>query len=442
MKKIVFLDTKIPGDYLPNLNALSEYMNLPYEILPVGLSNCKMYIDSLVLNWRNETERKTLNTRISKIAKQSADYSVIFSQLETLVNLTDEKEIINTGFILINILFAPASAQYLKYNSDGSIESLLFEGISPKQFRDEENQFDFEINYANENLGKFIVEGIPFPKFLNQYQAMGRVIGQLLGISIANARKFAIILKQKNQIENYSLELQKSNNSKDKLFSIIAHDLKGPFNSLLGFSNLLTQEIKNEKNKNLQEYIHINHKTLNETFNLIENLLSWSQSQLNRIEYNPQSFHLLSNLNEIIPLLTIQAEKKKLALKIDIPEHLMIFGDMNMINTIFRNLISNAIKFTHENGLVLLTARVKNDTIQFDIIDTGVGMTPENVQELFSVENTKSKRGTVGEKGTGLGLLLCKDFIEKHQGKIWVESKLGKGSRFSFTLPFYSDENK
>lgn len=435
MYKILFLDTKIPGDYLPNLKALSEYMNLPYEIIPIGLTYCKMYIDSLVLQWRNKVERKTQNQKISSVAKKSADYSVIFNQLEKLVSITDENKIIAIGFELANILFAPSDGKYTKFQNS-RIEYIHFNGVSAKMPETQNNKFAFDIYYSNEILGKFEINGFPFPQFIQQYEEMAKTIGQILGISIANARKYQVILEQKNQIEHYSKELQNTNNSKDKFFSIIAHDLKGPFNSLLGFSELLSEEIEAGDITNTKKFVSIIHEKLNETYNLLINLLEWAQSQTERIKFTPQKISIYKAVNEITKLFSEQAAKKNIKLEVNISEDFEVFADVNMLNTIFRNLVSNAIKFTKKNGKVTIAAYLKNNTIEINVKDTGLGMAASAIEKLFSIATNESTPGTSGEKGTGLGLILCKEFVEMHKGEIWVESELGNGSVFYFTIPY------
>jgi len=433
MKGILLLDTKIPGDYMPNLIKLSEYMGLSYEILPVGLSHCKLYIDSMVFSWRSEIERRSSNEKISAISEQSANYSVIFNQLETLVNLTDEKEIIQVGFELLNILFAPSN---LKFNRiiNNTEEEFEFKGIFNNQL-EKDDGFEIEIKHSNKLLGIFKICGIQFPKFLNQYKKTGVLISQIFGLSIANARKYRTTIEQKEKIESYSTELQKINRSKDKFFSILAHDLKGPFNSLIGFSELLINEIQNKDFENIEEYTHIIHQTSNQTFNLLVNLLEWSRSQTGKIEFNPDSFNLANLIDEIISLLKYSAGKKKIKLTTNIPHDLKVFADKNMLKTVLRNLVSNSIKYTKENGSITVSSTDHKNATQISISDTGIGINKENLEKLFLIENTISMSGTNNEKGTGLGLILCKEFIEKHKGKIWVESEVEKGSVFHFTLP-------
>jgi signal transduction histidine kinase len=434
MKKILLLDTKIPGDYIPHLKALSEYMGLPYEILPVGISHCKMFIDSIVFNWRNESDRRSLNEKLSTTTKQTADYSVIFNQLEILVNLTEEVKIIEVGFELLNILFAPTGVKYIRFINNKK-EELIFNGLFFNHQSGNGEGLKIEVYHSNELLGFFDISGFKFPQFLNQYKKMGIIISQIFGLSIANARKYRITIEQREQLEIYSLELQKINASKDKFFSIIAHDLKGPFNSLIGFNDLLIEDIQSESNENIKEYSTIIHQTIHKTYNLLINLLEWARSQTDGIEFFPELFFISESVNEIISLLNPQANKKGITIIKKISDELKIFGDSNMLVTVIRNLISNAIKYSNNNGEITISAFIKNDLTQISVSDTGVGISPEKLGKLFLVEHTSSTLGTSEEKGTGLGLILCKEFIEKHSGKIWAESVEGKGSIFHFTIP-------
>ncbi len=231
-----------------------------------------------------------------------------------------------------------------------------------------------------------------------------------------------------------SLEI--SNQTKDKFFSIIAHDLRGPFNTLLGYSELLMDEMKNAQNSTIKDFITIIDTTLNNTYKLLLNLLDWSRSQTNQIEYKPESFLLDELVDEIFELQEFQAENKEITMNKSVPENLTIIADRNMLNTVLRNLLSNAIKYSNMGGKISFSASVKNTTLYCAVSDNGVGMSKEQVDALFALTNTQSRSGTNNEKGTGLGLIICKQFIERHKGKIGIESKIGKGSSFWFEIPY------
>ncbi len=229
--------------------------------------------------------------------------------------------------------------------------------------------------------------------------------------------------------------LQESNVSKDKFFSIIAHDLRGPFNAIIGFSELLHTEFDTFDETEKKAMIRNIHDASVSTFKLLENLLEWSRIQTGRSKPNPESVDLSTIVNNSLTSLKPQSEKKNIKLFSGIHFGTLTFCDENMITTVIRNLLSNAIKFTNNGGEVRISAVPADHHIEVVIADNGVGIQPENLQKLFQLDKSFKTGGTDGERGTGLGLLLCREFIELNNGKIWATSTVGKGSQFKFTLP-------
>lgn len=228
--------------------------------------------------------------------------------------------------------------------------------------------------------------------------------------------------------------LQELNTSKDKFFSIISHDLRSPFNSILGFSELLWKNTDDFSKPEIKKIAADIYKTGNETIDLLDNLLEWSRSQTGRLEIDPENFSLKEVVDDTIDLLNENAKRKSITMLNEIPGHTTIFADKNMIGTVMRNLLSNAIKFTH-NGNVRIESRDVDNFVEVTVTDTGVGIKSENIERLFRLETEFSTRGTANEKGTGLGLVLCKEFIEKNHGEIDVKSKEGTGTSFILKLP-------
>jgi signal transduction histidine kinase len=229
-------------------------------------------------------------------------------------------------------------------------------------------------------------------------------------------------------------KLQELNATKDKLFSIIGHDLKGPLNSLTSFSFLLVNHIDSISKEEIKMLSLDIDKSLKNLFMLLENLLEWSRSQTGSIDFKPEEFDLAVVLKENEELLKVQAQNKKITINNDNKISLPVKVHRHSINTVVRNLLSNAIKFTPEGGTVTLSSEEKGNQFIVSIADTGLGMSPEAIQKLFLIGTKHSTLGTAKEKGTGLGLILCKDFVEKNGGTIHVESKEGVGSRFYFTV--------
>jgi signal transduction histidine kinase len=226
------------------------------------------------------------------------------------------------------------------------------------------------------------------------------------------------------------------NKMKDKLFSIIAHDLKNPFNTVLGFSDLLLDGFQKLSDDKKLKYIELINTSSKKIFNLLDNLLFWSRAQINLIPFNPEKLNYLDIVQQNSKLLEADYWKKNISMETNIPSSLMIFGDKNMINMVTRNLLSNAVKYSHTNSKIYIHHTFIENMVEIQITDKGVGISQENIDKLFQIGNSFQRAGTSGEEGSGLGLLLCKDFIEKHGGKMSVYSVMGKGSTFGFTLPF------
>ena len=250
------------------------------------------------------------------------------------------------------------------------------------------------------------------------------------------------ILAQKEEISAISHEvelqnrkLQELNAAKDKFFGIIAHDLKNPFNAILGFSNLLVASAHDYSQDEVLKFADIMHTSANNAYKLLENLLEWSRSQTGIIEYRPNKLWVSDLMVEVDDLCRNMAKEKSIAIQHEIPADLMVFADQNMISAILRNLITNAIKFTHKGGKISITAQVHELNTVIAVIDTGIGMDEATRNRLFKINEKILITGTEKETGTGLGLLLCKEFVEKHGGEIWVESELGRGSEFKFSIP-------
>lgn len=240
---------------------------------------------------------------------------------------------------------------------------------------------------------------------------------------------------QKAMIEKQRKELESLNATKDKFFSIIAHDLKNPFASLIGASDLLVDNTEELTQEQVKTFSGIINQSARQGFRLLENLLTWSRMQTGSIAWQPKEIDLWDLVHEVVILHTGSAENKEILIEATINEDLRIIADPNMINTVVRNLISNAIKFTPKGGRIMVSSHNRGDNVEIWITDSGIGIDSEEQKKLFRIDEQLTKSGTENETGTGLGLILCKEFIEMHRGYIWVESELGKGSCFKFSIP-------
>ena len=225
------------------------------------------------------------------------------------------------------------------------------------------------------------------------------------------------------------------NRTKDKFFTIIAHDLKGPFCSILGLTELLVTEYDNISEEERLSFIKLLHSSSNSTYKLLEDLLEWARLQRGQIEIRKEELNLIGLINESIEPSLSNARKKGITVIKNIEDHISVMVDDNSIKTIIRNLFNNAIKYTPNGGFVEFNALQNENDIEISIADTGIGMSPDRISKLFRIETSHSRLGTNDESGTGLGLILCKEIIAKNDGKIWVESEPGKGSIFKFSIP-------
>ncbi|MCX6271052.1 MAG: tetratricopeptide repeat-containing sensor histidine kinase [Bacteroidetes bacterium] len=244
-----------------------------------------------------------------------------------------------------------------------------------------------------------------------------------------------LLEQQKVAIQEQNRELQVLNATKDKFFSIIAHDLKNPFNNILGFSDLLAEGIDQNEPQELAHYAGVIHKSAQSAFTLLENLLDWARSQTGNIKFEPEMISLENIIADVINMTASTSQSKGIQLDYEMKEPILVRADKNMISTILRNLVTNAIKYSFKGGSVKIIAIGTNREIRIEVHDKGIGIKPEETGKLFKINEKASTLGTNAETGTGLGLILCKEFVERHGGRIWVESQADAGSEFIFTIP-------
>jgi signal transduction histidine kinase len=254
-----------------------------------------------------------------------------------------------------------------------------------------------------------------------------------------------VILKQYNAEKSKAEEGEKKqielNADKDRFISVLGHDLRSPFTALLTLTESLKENIREYDINEIEEQVELLYKSSVGTYNLLEDLLLWATAQNNRIPFKPQPVSPFYACRNIIDILQPNATLKNIEINCKIEEDLNINGDPDMIKTVLRNLISNAIKFTPYGGTVNVRSELSGSKVRISVSDNGVGVKPENLKKLFDISTIYTTKGTEEEEGTGLGLLICRKFIEKHGEEIWVESEYGKGSKFHFTLPCIVNHN-
>jgi len=305
----------------------------------------------------------------------------------------------------------------------------------------------FRLRVANIKKAKLMLEQNVKDRTAELEDANEKLTRITLGIDVANRlvnesnqklmHQADELVRKKDDLENANIQLSELNATKDKLFSIVAHDLRSPFNSLLGFSELLSTKAENSTKKEIRYYSKLLHESATKAFGLLENLLHWSRAQRGSIEYTPHVFDLLQVIHTNIELFQAEAERKQITIGAEVLcTDTNVFADESLIDIVVRNLINNAVKFTRESGIIVIRCSdFDANFIRLEIEDNGVGIKEEDILKLFRLDQSFSSEGTNHEKGTGLGLILCKEFIELNKGTIWVESQFDSGSKFIFTIP-------
>jgi len=283
-----------------------------------------------------------------------------------------------------------------------------------------------QLQLINKNKQVFIVqlEGLKLDDSLET--------NQLCQVALIDLTVYKTVEKT---LKETNAELKILNASKDKYFSIIAHDLRSPFQSLLSTSEILSTEVENLSKEEIILFSRGLNDNLKNLFSLLENLLNWSLMQRDMLDYNPEKINLNAAVNNIIEILNPSALKKNISISNNIDAGTMVYADVEMLRSVVQNLLINAIKFSKAKGEINISATKKRGFVEVVVQDTGIGISYEISSNLFSFNAIYTTNGTAGEKGTGLGLPLCKEFVERHGGKIWVESNKNVGSTFYFTLP-------
>ena len=418
-----------------NLKKAKEYFNQILKIaekenIPLRIAEANMFLGEISLNESNYEQAKIYFEKCIELSLVLNLNSYLRDSYKSLSRVYEELE--NTDLALDFL------RKYDQLNFEINNED------TKRRIDDLKSKFEFERyqrilqtqKYENEKQRIYLLSALILLVMVTfSAVILFRMYSKRNKTNNLLQRKNELIEGQSYQLETNNKELVELNEAKDKLFSIIAHDLKNPFSTLLNYSYFLKEEYHDLSENERIEFVSYMYDTTTKTYELLENLLNLSASRTGRISFNPMNINLSEVIEKIVSLFSLQIKNKFITLNDNISKEHIIFADLYMIEIIFRNLINNAIKYTSNNGVINLSSEKNGDKILISIEDSGVGMDSQTVKNIFNINVTKSQAGTKGEKGTGLGLGLCKEFAEKNNGAISVKSEVNKGSIFTVTLP-------
>lgn len=369
----------------------------------------------------------------AEVSENRKELDIILNTAPVLIFVKD----IERKFILVNKSFL----EFFKVDNDHILHNTIDHLISPSEQRLAKEEDDAIINQKIplRNIEREIKRADGTYRWLDINKAPlfdkdNNVIG-IVGVmdDITSRVEF------QKRLTSAQKELESLVQQKDKFFSIIAHDLRSPFTGMLGFAEILIEDYAELSDDEKKFYIQGIFTSLKELLTLIDNLLTWSRLNLDRIEFNPQEISLAEVVQSVFKSQIVVARNKQIELQSVLDKNIKVFADADMIETVIRNLVSNATKFTNPGGLIKVNAIDQKDCVKVEVADNGIGMSTKIADSLFNNDTRTTTKGTNDEKGTGLGLTICKEFIEKHGGNISVKSEVGKGTLISFTLPKHSN---
>lgn len=374
------------------------------------------------------------------LGKLSSGYSI--------AKETGDNEVLASAYKNYSLIYAQMNRYQEAYDYEVKYRNAILESFS-FQFREKlaalriNNEFEKEI-LKNKTLEVDNAQLLDELEIVQKWKPLYLVISSvlLLLVVLLSIRLFIVYRHSKNnrsfnsELISSNQQLSDANHNRERLLSIIGHDLKNPFNSVLGLTSLLVDEWDTIADEEKQYIINEVHGTGNTLYELLDNLLLWAKNQSNSIHQRKESFDINEYIINVYELFRNQASFKQIKIKLNIGKENMVYADPNMISTVLRNLMSNAIKFTRKGGTVELGVTRRSEELEIDISDNGKGILPEDLQRILDDKSSHTTKGTDNETGTGLGLLLVRDFVKLNNGVFWVKSRIGVGSRFYFTLPY------
>ena len=420
MRKIANKETVLPLAEEKFVRFDGSEIDVEVKATPIGFEQ-KPAVQLII---RNITERKLSEQTLKESEKK---YRFIVENVAEGIGFVNSDE----EFVVVNAtaerIFGVGKGDLLGKNLKEFLSEDQYLAIinqTKNRAKGQESDYEFEITRPDGAKRTLFIIAVP------QFDENNLFIGTH-GIfrDITEQKKAELALKESET------KLRQLNVDKDRFISIIGHDLRNPFNNLLGLTEVLTEDIHKLNKDEVENIANDINKSARTTYNLLDDILMWARTQQGNIPFKPQNLNFKDICKETLEILTPNANTKNITINCYSEDHINVFADNEMLRTILRNLLTNAIKFTNSGGKITINAELNSGNVTISVSDNGVGIPPENMAKLYDISEVLTTKGTSGETGTGLGLLLCKEFVEKHGGKIWVESEVGKGSIFYFTIP-------
>lgn len=379
-------------------------------------------IDNIFSDWSSEIYDALIQSRSYCFAVYSTGKELIFANeaFRALIKGDPCQSLINPSFekiLSFDIQSGLVFNGYLTIGDNNAVNTSIFASI-----------------YRN-NDQIMIIGGVDILLLTEQNITLHKMNAEIGALQRELLQKTHQQEKMMNQLNATNNELIKANQDKDNFLKILAHDLRNPILSISGFSELLLNNFRSYNEDKMENHLNILHGSASRTLDLLEELLLWSRSQSGKIPFDPKTINFTILCDEVISLMIESARSKDITISFQGDADIQLFADANMLRTIMRNLISNAIKFTHPKGKIAITSEPAGAFATITVSDNGIGIGQSETDRLWQISEVFTTPGTKGEKGTGFGLMLCKEFVDKQGGKIWVESEVGVGSDFKFTIP-------
>lgn len=430
----LLLDTQVDKNSETLIRELSDYVDLPYSILPIGLDYLKQKIEIDRKNWQIVNDINANKKKANEFRKEKADYVFTFQITQELAKYTNRDQIINKSVDLFNIVFSPDEVTFVDFSSTEK------EGVnmnSDYEIHQNKDGFKLIVKDKNKVHGYFNISRVKFVENLSEYINLGLFTANIIGLSLFTADLITELKLNLNEVGVAKKQLEDADNDKKQLFSIIAHDLRSPMGSIAGILDFLKGDFNILERDELYSLIEQIDQSAQKLNLFLIDMLNWARTQLDHFIYNPSQIEIDKAVNFELEIMNNLVASKNIDIHLNI-ENATCYADLEMFKIVFRNLVSNAIKFSYQNGRIDIECVQQNGYTQLSIRDYGVGMSTDEYKQLF--KKIFSNPGTKNEMGTGLGLATSLKLVEKNNGNLRVESELNVGTTFRVYLPTSSTE--